>query len=275
MRWWFAMRLRRPINGTFANLHLDGKLWGGDKLALAVGSNSGLIEHVAVKCVITGNGGTEEAGLAAENTGVIRDSSAQVNIRVGGAFYTGGLVAINSGTISTSWTDGVVRGGNNPTQLVGGFVALNAGTIQNNYALANTTLPDGHIWNIAHGGLIAQTSTAANYPSTVVATYGAGATARRRVPPFESNDGLGGYGGFGFAGAVVGFDGSNSTFQSTYWATRQQPAQSKSGRGQQGSVVGRCRPDERAAEICAATRLRSEDLGAITHHQSGLSVSAL
>lgn len=225
-------------DGVLSNLRLEGDLSGGDKTAFAVGSNIGLIEHVAVKVAVISNGGLEAAGLAAENTGVIRDSSARVNIRLGGGEYTGGLVGINSGLIDGSWAEGTVRGSTLPAQLVGGLVALNGGAIRNSYTIAYTGLPRGDIWDIAHGGLIGQTSTAADYPSSVSASYAAGATAPRRVPPFSSNDGLGIYGGFGFAGSVVGFDGSSSTFQSTYWATDSSRHNPKAAAGNKAQLAG-------------------------------------
>jgi len=228
-------------NGTLTNLHIDGELLGGDKIGLAVGSNSGLIERVAVKVTIIGNGGMETAGLVAENTGVIRGSSASVNIRFGGMGYTAGLVAINSGTIGTSWAAGTVRGTNNPAQLTGSLVALNAGAIQNSYSLADTKFFHDYHWDIAHGGLIGQTSTTANYPSSVIAAYAAGATAPRKAPPFTNNSGLAGYNGFAFAGAVVGFDGTSSTFQSTYWATdtsRHHPNKAAGNKTQLAGVTG-------------------------------------
>ena len=208
-------------NGTLTNLHLANAsvFCGRGDTGIAVGENYGLFDHVSVSGVILTAGGCASAlgGLVGQNQpgGIVRNSSARIRIPVGG-YQTGGLVAVNAGTISNSWVDGTVRGMGTPAGEQGALVGINGGTIENSYSLADTRFCSHCEYDAAHGGLIGETSTTPNYPSKVVSSYAAGRTALPRRP-WLSTDGCSTP--VNLAGAVVGCDGDNSSFASTYWVT--------------------------------------------------------
>ena len=208
------------LDGALTNLHLSDAVISDprDTTAIAVRSNSGLIDHVSVSGrIVDGGFVAPMGGLAGENFGTIRNSSAHVSMPIGGA-WNGALVGVNQGTISNSWAEGDVRGMGAGADLTGGLVGINAGTVKNSYSLANIHFRKNFgKFDSAHGGLVGQTSSSPHIPSIVLSSYSAGAVA----PQSES----------GFAGGTVGSDGSSSTFGSTYWVTDSSRHNPKQGAG--------------------------------------------
>lgn len=122
-----------------------------------------------------------------------------------------------------------------PAGVQGALVGLNVGAIANSYSLADTRFCTQCMYEGAHGGLIAVTSTTPDYPSKVAFSYAAGRTAppAHSVPvagpcetPVDS------------AGAAVGCDGSASSFDSTYWVTDSSKHDPKSPAGNKGQLPG-------------------------------------
>jgi hypothetical protein len=208
------------LDGALTNLRLSDAIISDprDTTAIAVRSNSGLIDHVSVSGrIVDGGFVAPMGGLAGENLGTIRNSSAHVSIPIGGA-WNGALVGVNQGMISNSWAEGEVRGMGDQLDLTGGLVGDNAGMIKNSYSLANIHFRKNFgKFDSAHGGLVGQTSSSPHIPSIVLSSYSAGAIA----PHSES----------GLAGGTVGSDGSSSTFGSTYWVTDSSPHNPKQGAG--------------------------------------------